>query len=207
MAKHIGYTVPAMSLLALDQNLTESLYGLTRDNPGLQNLCYYVATYLMYLLPIMLIVLFWRRATRIECAKIFVMTLFTWEGMNRLIGNFFYNNYAFRDRPFASYGYAELLFEQPQKAFPSDHAAVFLFVTLTLFYYRQKTWAWVFLAATILGSIARVMVGFHWAGDIVGGWLIGALGFALLVALDKPLQAIGEWFFGFFDRMGKNEGI
>ena len=51
------------------------------------------------------------------------------------------------------------------------------------------------------------MVGFHWAGDIVGGWLIGALGFALLVALDKPLQAIGEWFFGFFDRMGKNEGI
>ena len=45
---------------------------------------------------------------------------------------------------------------------------------------------------TLLSSFARVTVGFHWAGDIVGGWLIGAIGFGLLVIFDHPLQKLLE---------------
>src|SRR3989344_6814785 len=190
--KHIGYTVPDMSLLTLDQNLTESLYGLTRDNIGLQRVLYDVATYLIFLLPIVLVLLLVKPNTRYMAAKIFGVTIITWQVLSKLVGEFFYAQYGFRDRPFAFGGLKELLFEQPQKSFPSDHAAVLLFVTLAVFYYSQKSWAWIFLAVTLLSSFARVTVGFHWAGDILGGWLIGAIGFGLLVIFDHPLQKLLE---------------
>lgn len=181
-----------MSLLTLDQNLTESLYVLTRDNVSLQSLVYDVASYLIFLLPLLLVFLVIKPNTRFVAAKIFGATIITWQVFNKLIGEFFYVQYGFRDRPFAFGGLKELLFEQPQKSFPSDHAAVLLFVTLSLFYYRQKTWAWVFLVVTLLSSFARVTVGFHWVGDILGGYLVGTIGFGLLVMLDRPLHKLLE---------------
>ncbi len=176
--------------LRLDQNLTEGLYSLTRDDSGLQKIVYVFASYPIFLLPIVLIWLFWQKTSRWVAAKIFIGTIFTWQVMSKLAGEYFYTQWGFRDRPFAFAGIKELLLEQPQKAFPSDHAAVFLFVTLALFYYRQKTWGWIFLVATVLSSIARVAIGFHFVGDILGGWLIGAVGFGLLYWLDQPIQRL-----------------
>jgi membrane-associated phospholipid phosphatase len=37
-----------------------------------------------------------------------------------------------------------------------------------------------------------VAIGFHFVGDIIGGWLIGLIGFGLLVWLDRPLQQLLE---------------
>lgn len=177
-----------MTLLALDQNLTEKLYHFTQNSAVNQRVAYDVATYLIYLLPILLLALFWKKDSRVESAKIFLMTLVTWVGFNKLIGNFLYGHYGFRDRPFAHHGLSELLFEQPQKAFPSDHAAVFMFVTLALFYYKKPRWGWIFAGAMVLSSLARVAVGFHYVGDIIGGWAVGVIGFGLLVLIDKPLS-------------------
>lgn len=186
-----------MSLIRLDQNLTEGIYSLTRDNLGLQKIVYIFASYPIFLLPIALVWLVWQKTSRWEAVKIFIGAIFTWQVMSKLAGEFFYTQFGFRDRPFAFAGIKELLLEQPQKAFPSDHAAVLLFVTCALFYYRQKTWAWIFLVATVLSSIARVAIGFHFVGDILGGWLIGAIGFGLLVYFDRPLQKLLEKIWNF----------
>lgn len=185
-----------MTILGLDQSLTSSLYDLTRYNPQLQKFVYDVATYLIFLVPFVLVALVTKTNTRFVAAKIFGATIITWQVFSKLVGEFFYSQYGFRDRPFAFSGLKELLFEQPQKSFPSDHAAVLLFISLALFYYRQKSWAWIFLAITLLSSLARVTVGFHWVGDIVGGWLIGAIGFGLLVIFDRPLQKMLEKIWG-----------
>ena len=181
-----------MTLLALDQSLTNTLYDLTRSNPEWQRLIYAVATYLIFLIPLMLVWLATKPTTRLLAAKMFTGAIITWLVINKLTGQFFYNQFNFRDRPFALTGVKELLFEQPQKSFPSDHAAILLFVTLALFYYRQRVWAWLFLAVTLISSLARVMVGFHWVGDILGGWLVGLIGFGLVVWLDRPLTRIGQ---------------
>ncbi|MEK7201944.1 MAG: phosphatase PAP2 family protein [Patescibacteria group bacterium] len=181
-----------MSLIVVDQNLTEEMYRFTRDNLALQKIAYIFASYPIFLLPIALVWLVWQKTSRWVAVKIFIGAIFTWQVMSKLAGEFFYTQFGFRDRPFAFAGIKELLLEQPQKAFPSDHAAVLLFVTCALFYYRQKTWAWIFLVATVLSSIARVAIGFHFVGDILGGWLIGVIGFGLLVALDRPLQRLLE---------------
>ncbi len=188
----IGYTLADMSLIVVDQNLTEEMYRFTRDNLALQKIAYIFASYPIFLLPIALVWLVWQKTSRWVAVKIFIGAIFTWQVMSKLAGEFFYTQFGFRDRPFAFAGIKELLLEQPQKAFPSDHAAVLLFVTCALFYYRQKTWAWIFLVATVLSSIARVAIGFHFVGDILGGWLIGVIGFGLLVALDRPLQRLLE---------------
>jgi len=208
-----------MTLLALDQSLTNTLYDLTRSNPEWQRLIYAVATYLIFLIPLMLVWLATKPTTRLLAAKMFTGAIITWLVINKLTGQFFYTQFNFRDRPFALTGVKELLFEQPQKSFPSDHAAILLFVTLALkellfeqpqksfpsdhaaillfvtlalFYYRQRVWAWLFLAVTLISSLARVMVGFHWVGDILGGWLVGLIGFGLVVWLDRPLTRIGQ---------------
>lgn len=176
----------------MDQNLTEEMYRFTRDNLALQKIAYIFASYPIFLLPIALVWLVWQKTSRWVAVKIFIGAIFTWQVMSKLAGELFYTQFGFRDRPFAFAGIKELLLEQPQKAFPSDHAAVLLFVTCALFYYRQKTWAWIFLVATLLSSIARVAIGFHFVGDILGGWLIGLIGFGLLVYFDRPLQRLLE---------------
>lgn len=181
-----------MSLIVVDQNLTEEMYRFTRDNLALQKIAYIFASYPIFLLPIALVWLVWQKTSRWVAVKIFIGAIFTWQVMSKLAGEFFYTQFGFRDRPFAFAGIKELLLEQPQKAFPSDHAAVLLFVTCALFYYRQKTWAWIFLMATIFSSIARVAIGFHFVGDILGGWLIGLIGFGLLVYFDRHLQKLLE---------------
>ncbi len=181
-----------MTLLTVDQTLTGALYELTGHNVELQRVIYVTATYLIFLLPIVLLYLAWKPSTRVVAAKILVFVLITWQIISKFAGEFFYFQYGFRDRPFALSGLRELLFEQPQKSFPSDHAAVLLFVTLTLFRYRQTGWAWVFLAVTILSSVARVAVGFHWVGDIVGGWLVAMLGFGLMIWLEQPMEKLRD---------------
>ncbi len=196
-----------MSLLVLDQNITESLSGLTRDNSNLQKIIYVVATYPIFLVPITLLWLFCQKTSRHLAVKTFILTIFTWQVISKSVGEFFYTNYGFRDRPLAFSGLQEFLFEQPQKSFPSDHAAVLILVTLALFYYRQKKLAWVFLAATLLSSLARVMIGFHFVGDILGGMLIGLVGFGLLVALDQPLQKLLEKLSGLIGQKNESKNV
>jgi len=196
-----------MSLLSLDTRLTDDLYNLTAGNTAHQHVAYVLATFLIYLLPIALLLLFFRSETRVQSAKIFVMTVVTWVGINKLLGNFLYSHYGFRDRPFAAHGLTELLFEQPQKAFPSDHAAVLMFVTLAFFYYGHKKWGWTFLVIMLLSSISRVALGFHWVGDIIGGYAVGLIGFGLLVWLDPWLQKIGDWFFGLFTKRSSADAV
>src|SRR3990167_7784608 len=127
-----------MTLLTLDQSLTNTLYDLTRNNSELQQLIYAVATYLIFLIPLMLVWLATKPTTRLLAAKMFTGAIITWLVINKLTGQFFYNQFNFRDRPFALTGVKELLFEQPQKSFPSDHAALLLFITLALFYFASE---------------------------------------------------------------------
>ncbi|MEK7534849.1 MAG: phosphatase PAP2 family protein [Patescibacteria group bacterium] len=187
-----------MTLLEIDQNLTNILYELTRTDPKLQGIVYLIATYLIFLLPVVLVWLAYKPMWRNVSLKIFLFTIITWQLISKNAGEFFYNQYNFRDRPFAFSGLKELLFEQPQKSFPSDHSAVLLFVTLALFHYRQRTWAWIFLVVTVLSGLSRVSVGFHWIGDVIGGWIVALIGFGLLVVLEKPLEKMLDLGVKFF---------
>lgn len=177
-----------MNILELDRILTFKLYFADSLSHLGQQVLYSIASLFIYLVPIILIILFFRTAKdRINSVKIFLAAILSWQVLSYLTGYLLYHYYGFRDRPFASKGITELLFERPQKSFPSDHAAVIFAVMLSFFVYKYPKLGWLFLIGGILSSLGRVVIGFHYVGDILGGWLIGAIALGIIILLNKPL--------------------
>lgn len=79
----------------------------------------------------------------------------------------------------------EHLDQQSSFAYPSGHATSAAVVYLLLAWLappRWRAWAWALAGAMILlNALSRIMLGVHWASDIVGGTLLGTA-FALLGA-------------------------
>ncbi len=181
------------TLLGLDQTITEFLYYQSAAE-GFQRVLFVAASLIIYLIPIVLLVLFWRsHRDRIVALKITTAAALAWKVMSNLLGQFLYNGYGFRDRPFAEGGFPELFFERPEKAFPSDHAAVLAVMVISLFVYRYPKLGWVFLVLGLISSLSRVVIGFHWFGDVVGGYLVGALAVGVIWLFDRPLTNFFEW--------------
>jgi len=177
-----------MSLLDLDNRITFWLYSADRFDPIWQQLLFFTASVIIYSLPVLLLVLFFRSARdRLNSVKMAASALLAWLVFNKAISAFLYGQYHFRDRPFASQGLEEFLFEQPPKAFPSDHAAVLAAVVLTFFYYRYPKLGSALLIAGLVSSLSRVVIGFHYFGDVLAGWLVGAAAFGVIYLLDRPL--------------------
>lgn len=185
-----------MWLLHLDKTITNGMYLANSLNPFWLHVLYYAASVFIYSLPIILLYLFYRGGNdRVKSVKIFLIAVIAWVVLNRLIGDFLYAHYGFRDRPFAQYGIKELFFERPTKAFPSDHAAVIFAATLSFFYYRYRKIGWIFLIGGTISALARVAIGFHWFGDIVGGYIMGLIAFLVVLAFDKQLTEAIQWTF------------
>ncbi len=178
-----------MSILGLDNSITFSLYHQF-SNPLAEKLLYYSASVFIYLLPVLLVYLFWRGGRdRVNSVKIFLVAVLAWQVFSALLGHYLYSRYGFRDRPFAVHGLQEFFFERPQKAFPSDHAAVIFGVMLSLFAYGYRRLGWIFLIGGTLSALARVVIGFHYFGDVIGGFVIGGLAFWLIWLLGRPLDS------------------
>lgn len=64
-------------------------------------------------------------------------------------------------------------------SFPSGHASFFFAFSAMLFFY-SIFWAWIFLGATIIICIARIIAGLHYPSDILSGAAIGTFS-ALLI--------------------------
>ena len=62
-----------------------------------------------------------------------------------------------------------------QFGFPSNHAANSMaFATFTFLYFR-KSWMVVFFIVALLAGYSRVYIGVHYLGDVIAGFLVGAL--------------------------------
>jgi membrane-associated phospholipid phosphatase len=178
------------TLLSWDHTITFWFYRQGSLSSTWQKLFYDLATFFIYLLPVIVIVLFWRGGQdRVNAVKIVLAGLFSWFVLTTLVGDYLFHHYGFRERPFATLGIKELFLKRPDKAFPSDHATVLMAVTLAFFAYRYRKLGWLFLiGGVILSNLARVVVGFHWFGDIIGGWVFGTIGFLVVWWLDQPLN-------------------
>jgi undecaprenyl-diphosphatase len=86
-----------------------------------------------------------------------------------------------RARPTDAHAQAHLWFVHPSHdpSFPSDHAAAAFAIAVSVFLVSRRAGA-AFLVAAAAISVARVLVGLHYPGDIAGGALVGT-GAALAV--------------------------
>lgn len=176
-------------LLSVDENLTRSVSVVGNEAALVKWPVYTLASVPVYLVPIVLLWLFIFKS-RSLATKCFLAGVLAWQGLNSTIGSYVYGHYGFRDRPFASEGLTELLFERPIKSFPSDHSALLAAIVCYLWLAGQKkiaTWLGGFALLTML---ARVMIGFHWVGDTVVGVLLGLVAALTIRWLDKPIESI-----------------
>jgi len=180
-----------MSILQLDNNLTLTLFHWGSRNSIWEWVSFVASTVFVYGVPIVLVVMFFKGAKeRLVSTKLLLLVLISWRVVSSYVGTFFYTQFAFRDRPFSLSGKPEFFFEQPTKAFPSDHATLLAAITLGFFAYRYPKLGRLFLVGTVITSVGRVLIGFHYVGDILAGWLLGAATFGLFILFDKPVTVL-----------------
>src|SRR3990172_5110515 len=172
-----------MNTQAIDDSILLSLNSLL----GLSNFLDWkieaIAVYTIYLVPIVLIVL-WFYKIREATIRAALAGLLTWMVASPIIAQFW-----FRPRPeLVELGGKELFFHRPTYSFPSDHAGFLMAMTVSFYLVGLRKIALAFLIATIFVSLGRVALGFHYPTDIVGGWLLGAAIAWLLHYFQKPID-------------------
>jgi len=93
-----------------------------------------------------------------------------------------------RVRPFVAHPHAKLLISHGRDpGFPSDHATGAFAMAMALWLYDRTIGAIAFVLAAIV-AFARVYVGVHYPGDVIGGALLG-MAVALIIYL-TPLRSV-----------------
>lgn len=87
-------------------------------------------------------------------------------------------------------------------SFPSDHAtaAFAIAVAITL---RSRRAGYLALAMATILAVARVAVGIHYPGDVLGGALLGTLSalFFYIPAVRDPLHRFADWLSRLYERI------
>jgi undecaprenyl-diphosphatase len=92
-----------------------------------------------------------------------------------------------RERPYAAHPGAPVWSARSQDpSFPSDHASAAFAIAFAVFLYDRLVGS-LFLAAAVLISGGRVVVGVHYPGDVLAGMLVGLAVAVVVVRLARPL--------------------
>ena len=171
-------------LIALDERVFHFLH--TWDTPAA--LWQVIAIYGVYLVPVIL-VWFWLARRREPALFAFLAGFIAWVGINNLIGHF-----VERMRPVDYYHLVlpmqEGFFHRPGSSFPSDHTA-FMAAIITIFYfYGERRVAYFVGGIAFINVLGRIVVGFHWPGDILIGALVGLATAAALWLLRRPIERL-----------------
>ena len=101
------------------------------------------------------------------------------------------NQLIFRERPFTSNEVNLIFYAPTDSSFPSNTAAGTLGIALPFIFSRGKSTGLILLGMSFTLSLARVYVGVHYPGDIIGGYMTSLLAFPISVTILKvcrPLQ-------------------
>lgn len=176
------------SLINLDQQIFSWFNSWVGQSPIFDSIIKFIAIYTVYLVPILMLyffyVYFWKdEKGRKFMLGIFVTSVFCWQIIAGIIGRLIN-----RPRPFNVAGAREVVFHLPSYSFPSDHALFLMFLSVYLYLLGYKRMGIIALIITITVSIARVIGGLHWPGDVLAGWIIGALLAYIVYILRIPVE-------------------
>lgn len=157
--------------MPLDTQLFYLLNSAVGQSRFLDGLIVFLASYLAYLLPIILLALVffaqYPRRTKWELLSVAaISSIIARVGVTELIRYFYH-----RPRPFTALD-TPSLFTDTAWSFPSGHATFFFAIATAVYLYNKK-WGIAFFTATILLTVSRVIAGVHYPSDILGGAVIG----------------------------------
>ncbi len=90
------------------------------------------------------------------------------------------------ERPFKVFGIESM--HLADSGFPSGHMALFVPIALTIFSFDKKLGQFM-IGGVVLMGISRILLGYHFPSDILGGIVVGLIGFfAAKAILPKKLS-------------------
>ena len=172
---------------SLDYTLFHSINGLAGRSGSLDALMIGSAKYLPIVFALALVALWlsWRPRNQRGAFLAGVSALIAL-GLGQLIGKAFP-----RPRPYLSHSVNQLIPRSLDTSFPSDHAILGFAVAVMVWRYNRRAGVALLVLATLMAT-ARVFVGAHYPGDVLGGAALGALTSAALAALNErpPIAAL-----------------
>lgn len=108
-----------------------------------------------------------------------------------------------RPRPYIAHPDIAHLFISPSMdpSFPSDHATAAFAIAVSILLRSRRAGLLAIAMATVL-AVARVAVGTHYPGDVLGGAVLGTLCALLFYTptVRAPLHRLADWLWGIYDR-------
>lgn len=160
-----------------DSTLFEKINGMAGANGAADWLMVSVAKYSPIVIAIVLVILWlrWRRDTQRASALAATAALIAL-GVGQMVGRLFP-----RARPSDAVPAHLLLPRSLDVSFPSDHATLAFAVAAVLFAWNRR-WGSALILFALLTALARVWVGLHYPGDVLGGAILGAMVSSIVVA-------------------------
>lgn len=159
-----------MTFGEMDALLFTMIHGGSAATANAVMIATLIAKILIYGLPLHMVALWlWGDNIRRQSALVLFLALVLGVVASHLIGMGFY-----RPRPFVAGLGEALMYHRPNAAFPSNHALVFSAYASTLLLLRRYWLGTAIFAVGVLVGLARIYLGVHYPGDILGGFLLGA---------------------------------
>ncbi len=148
----------------MDFTITQNIYYFVGRWPGLLFLAKLLAVWLVYLVPLTLILLWFYpgQNNKKNALQAFLMAVFSW-----FVLASFFSFWLPRSRPdLPGVGVFDPLFHRPSTAFPSEHSIVLFSLAFYFFLVKYKKLGWLFLLAAIFVGLSRIAVGLHYFADV-----------------------------------------
>ncbi|MEO8910905.1 MAG: undecaprenyl-diphosphatase [Gemmatimonadaceae bacterium] len=183
---------------SFDYSLFKAINGLAGRSHALDAVMIALAKYspFVYAAALVLLWLTWKQKNQ-RGALLAGISALVALGLGQIVGHAFP-----RDRPYLVHHVSLLITHSPDASFPSDHTTLAFAIAVAVWRFNRGAGV-ALLIFGVLVAIARVFVGAHYPGDVVGGAVLGGITSLLLLrvfeiavvrtAVDRLFTMLGRW--------------
>jgi undecaprenyl-diphosphatase len=202
---HVIFTLPQTTAIAadsttgsVDYSLFRAINGLAGRSRALDEMMISLAKYSPLIFAAVLVALWVTWSHRNQRGALLAgISALVALGLGQLVGMALP-----RERPYLTHRVALLITHSPDTSFPSDHTTLAFAIAMVIVLFNRRL-GLALLAFGLVVAYARVFVGAHYPGDVLGGAVLGALtGFVLWkVSQLRSVQTMLERIFELLARI------